>query len=71
MWIRAFAVLFELRERVIQSINNPKKFMSALSPKNEANANKKKATPAQVNKNLVKHTKLINKDEDDEPCIQF
>ena len=45
--------------------------MSALSPKNEANANKKKATPAQVNKNHIKNTKLINKDEDDEPCIQF
>ncbi len=43
--------------------------MSALSPKNEANANKKIATPAQVNKNLVKNTKIINKDEDDEPCI--
>jgi len=28
MWIRAFAVLFELRERVIQSLNNP----TVLSP---------------------------------------
>jgi len=45
--------------------------MSALSPKNEANVNKKKATPAQVNKNIVKNKKLINKEEDDEPCIQF
>jgi hypothetical protein len=33
MWIRAFAVLFELRERVILSLNDP----SILSPHSEKN----------------------------------
>jgi hypothetical protein len=35
MWIRAFAVLFELRERVIQKINNPQMEFGLYSPERD------------------------------------
>ena len=45
--------------------------MTALSPKSDKNINKKRDTPAQINKNHVKNQKSIIKDEENEPCIQF
>ncbi len=45
--------------------------MAALSPKSDKNINKKRDTPAQINKNHVKNQKSIIKDEENEPCIQF